>query len=136
MRYDIFAERIDNFGDMAIALRLAEGLSTKKNPSRLFIKQDSLFLDFLKLQGKYNFELMNIEEIENNLAPAKVIISIFDAQIPHNYLNKIKQITQHTTKASGVFITFFAPIVSHPPCIKRCSLFFMLNDNSYKDRRF
>jgi len=94
MRYDIFAERIDNFGDMAIALRLAEGLSTKKNPSRLFIKQDSLFLDFLKLQGKYNFELMNIEEIENNLAPAKVIISIFDAQIPHNYLNKIKQITQ------------------------------------------
>ena len=91
--FDIFVKAIDNFGDISIAYRLAEGLSTKSNPARLFIKKDAVFDEFHNLQPDHLFILVDINQIERDVVPAKNIISIFDTLIPDHYLANIKEKT-------------------------------------------
>ena len=91
--WHIFVKVIDNYGDMSIAWRLASGLVDFGQKVTLFIEKKEDIEPILKLQPNINFNLKSFKEAETEAHKANKIISIFDAPIPFDYLDNIKQPT-------------------------------------------
>jgi uncharacterized repeat protein (TIGR03837 family) len=88
---DIFSKYIDNFGDLTIAIRIANEFSKSYEFSiNLFITKNKSLETLLKLNPVHkNILIRNIDYIDEVYVPSKKIITIFDTKIPSNLLKKI-----------------------------------------------
>jgi uncharacterized repeat protein (TIGR03837 family) len=91
--WHIFLKVIDNYGDMAIAFRLASGLQDYGQKVTLFIEKKKDIEPILKLQPNINFDIKSFKEAATLNETATNIISIFDISLPAEYLDNIRHPT-------------------------------------------
>lgn len=88
---DIFSKYIDNFGDLTVAIRIANEFSKSYEFSiNLFITKNKSLETLLKLNPVHkNILIRNIDYKDEVYVPSKNIITIFDTKIPSILLKKI-----------------------------------------------
>ena len=91
IKVDIFSRFIDNYGDLTIPVRLANGLSDKYDVSvNLYISmKDNTRRILSNNQINSNIAIIDIDNIDEYQEPNNKIISIFDTKLPISYINNI-----------------------------------------------
>jgi hypothetical protein len=91
IKVDIFSRFIDNYGDLTIPVRLANGLSDKYDVSvNLYISmKDNTRRILSNNQINSNIAIIDIDNMDEYQEPNNKIISIFDTKLPISYINNI-----------------------------------------------
>lgn len=91
IKVDIFSRFIDNYGDLTIPVRLANGLADKYDVSvNLYISmKDNTRRIFSNNQINSNIAIIDIDNMDEYQEPNNKIISIFDTKLPISYINNI-----------------------------------------------
>lgn len=92
--WHIFSRVIDNYGDIAIAIRLAKQLNSLPENRAVLLAEKSNTLNELLANDNGTFKLLDIDDDLSIDAPATFIVTIFNTEIPKNYLDKISQKTK------------------------------------------
>ncbi|MDA1339134.1 MAG: elongation factor P maturation arginine rhamnosyltransferase EarP [Proteobacteria bacterium] len=101
--WHIFSRAIDNFGDVAISLRLSYQLSTQDHCAVILYTEFNKTLQrfFPNLDITSNvfvselIEVRNIDYVFDDIGIPTYIINVFNIGIPQNYLKKITQQTKY-----------------------------------------
>ena len=88
---DIFSRFIDNYGDISIPLRLANGLYVDHGvTSNVFLTSNELTQKILdKNLFNENINILDIDKMDNNFLPNTNVVTIFDTQLPISYEAKL-----------------------------------------------
>lgn len=91
IKVDIFSRFIDNYGDLTIPVRLANGLADKYDVSvNLYISmKDNTRRILSNNQINSNIAIIDIDNMDEYQEPNNKIISIFDTKLPISYINNI-----------------------------------------------
>lgn len=91
IKVDIFSRFIDNYGDLTIPVRLANGLADKYDVSvNLYISmKDNTRRIFSNNQINSNIAIIDIDNMDEYQEPNNKIISFFDTKLPISYINNI-----------------------------------------------
>ena len=89
--WHIFSRVIDNYGDIAIAIRLAKQLNSLPENRAVLLAEKSNTLNELLANDNGTFKLLDIDDDLSIDAPATFIVTIFNTEIPKNNLDKISQ---------------------------------------------
>ena len=101
--WHIFSRKIDNFGDIAISLRLSQQLSTQINCQIILFTEFNNTLKTFVPHAKINSKAFNIGRLEikdidqdfNMINHPTHIINVFNISIPNSYFNKISNSTRY-----------------------------------------
>ncbi len=81
MRWDIFCEVIDNFGDAGVCWRLASQLAGRGQPVRLWI-DDARALQWMAPGGCAGVQVLDAAALDARYEPADVVICAFGCALP------------------------------------------------------
>ena len=101
--WHIFSRKIDNFGDVAISLRLSQQLSTQINYKVILFTEFNNTLKKVVPNANINSKAFNIGGLEikdidqdfNMINHPTHIINVFNISIPNSYFNKISNSTRY-----------------------------------------
>ena len=103
MVWHVFSRKIDNFGDVAISLRLSQQLSTQMNCQIILFTEfnDTLkkLIPSLSINSKtFHIERLVIRDIDQDfdmINHPTHIINVFNISIPNSYFSKISNSTRY-----------------------------------------
>lgn len=93
--WHIFSRAIDNYGDIAIAIRLARQLaSIPENHVTLFTEISDTLNELLPAREVESYKFLDIDGDLSMAVPAPYIINVFNTEIPKCYMSELSQKTK------------------------------------------